>query len=80
MKKPKMPAQPEPQKITPLPDISSAQTSQARYDAIKKLMAARGRSATLMTYQRRRLGDGQLSGRLSDLPENARVGTDVVRG
>jgi hypothetical protein len=80
VKKPKMPKAAEPQQITPMPDISSAQTQQAKYDALKRLTAMRGRSATLMTYNRRRLGDGQLSGRLSDLPENARVGTDIVRG
>lgn len=80
MRKPKMPKMPEPQKITPMPDVQSAQMSQVKYDALKKIMGQRGRSATLMTYQRRKLGNTALSGRLSDLPENARVGTDIVRG
>ena len=80
MKTPKMPPLPEPQKITPMPDITGAATQQAKYDALKKVMAMRGRSATLMTWNQRRMGDGQLHGRLSDLPQGARTGADIVRG
>lgn len=78
MKKPKMPKMPEPTKITPMPDISGAQTSQAKYDALKRIMSMRGRSATLLVHSRRKLSD--VSGRLSDVPDGGRVAPEVVRG
>lgn len=79
MKKPKMPKLPEPTKITPMPDISGAQVSQAKYDALRKIMSMRGRSATLITNARRKLG-GDLSGRLSDVPDGGRARAEVTRG
>ena len=78
MKKPKMPKIETAERITPMPDLGGATQQQAKYDALKQLMGRRGRSSTLMTWNKKRLGD--LSGRLSDVPAGAREGASLVRG
>jgi len=84
MKGPKIKVQapPEQEKITPLPDLGGAATSQARYDALKQLLSRRGRSSTILTWGSKRAlrnGSHALSGRLSDV-EGARSVTRVARG
>jgi|694.fasta_scaffold00779_47 hypothetical protein len=80
MKKPKMPSMPKAERITPMPDLGGAAVQQAKFDAIKQLMNRRGRSSTLMTFYKKRLGN--VSGRLSDVPvaPDAREGVEVGRG
>lgn len=84
MKKPKivMPAAPavqEKQQTVPIPDATGAETQQAKFEALKKIVTRKGQSSTLLSMQSKRL-NGQLHGSLSDLPVNARTGTDIYRG
>ena len=79
MKKPKMPAISTADRITPMPDIGGAQQQQSKFDACKTLMNRRGRSSTLMTFYKKRSTDN-ISGRLSDVPDGGRQGTDLIRG
>jgi len=79
MKKPKMPAISTAERITPMPDVGGAQQQQSKFDALKTLMNRRGRSSTLMTFYKKRSTDN-ISGRLSDVPDGGRQGTDLIRG
>ena len=84
MKSPRPPQMVEaakPVEVTPLPDVSDAAVRQSKFDALKKVLSMRGRSATLMTRSSRKLSDGVgVHGRLSDVPEGARTGAAILRG
>jgi len=76
MKSPKMPKQQQP---TTLPDLTSASVAQSKFDALQEALKRRGRSSTLLTWNKQRGPTDPVSGRLADIM-GGRTQTQVNRG